>query len=373
MSKEEKIHKKIFPYEFQVELETRAHGNIVARCPQLPGCQAQGKTAKEALEQLKNAIDLYFTSATPAFFESLEQFPGIPTLYDLAEFRGSLYAATGRDQVLRSGNGTPGSWNKIQVTDTNPKFYTSTPDQKDGAGDYTTQIYCLCPYAAPGREGALFAGTNLNGGIYQTVDGEIWKEAFTTGEDRIHALCEFKSRLYAGTSSQGKVYAYDGVQWNTVGSLSEVAVTCLGVFKGRLYAGTYPSGLIFSTPDGLNWEEMSGTGQTFVQCFQEFNGAFYAGTSSPKGVKIYRTVNGRDWLPVYESARELNLYCMEVFENTLYAGTGNSGRILKTQDGTEWTTAYAGDSEGVRAFTIYNDYLYAGTENKGTLLRSTFD
>ncbi|HEY5038863.1 MAG TPA: hypothetical protein VIJ93_07315, partial [bacterium] len=179
--------------------------------------------------------------------------------------------------------------------------------------------------------------------------------------------------LYVGTSSQGKIYAYDGVQWNTVGSLSEVAVTSLGVFNGKLYAGTYPSGLIFSTSDGLNWEEMTVTGQNFIQCFKEFNGAFYAGTSSGKSVKIYRTENGRDWMTVYESSRELNLYCLETFENALYAGTGNSGRVLKSQDGNEWKTAYAGDEEGVRAFAIFNDYLYAATDNKGSLIRSTFD
>ena len=70
LKKDEKIQKKIFPYEFPMELETRAHGNVVARCPLFPGCQAQGKTPKEALEQLKNAIDLYFTSATPAFLKA---------------------------------------------------------------------------------------------------------------------------------------------------------------------------------------------------------------------------------------------------------------------------------------------------------------
>lgn len=373
MKKEDKIQKKIFPYEFQVDLETRAHGNIVARCPQLPGCQAQGKTAAEALARLKNALDLYFASASPAFFESLENFPDITAFYDLAEFRGNLYAATGSDLVLKSSSGAPGSWKSSPVTKTHTKFFTPTPGGKDGAGDYSTQIYCLLPYAAPGRETALYAGTNLNGAIFQTTDGETWRDAFSTGEDRIHALCEFKNRLYAGTSSQGKVFAYDGLQWNNVGSLSEVAVTCLGVFKDRLYAGTYPSGLIFSTPDGLNWEEMTATGQSFVQCFKEFDGALYAGTSSPKGVKIYRTENGRDWSCAYESAREHNIYRMEVFENTLYAGTGNSGRILKTQDGSDWKTAFAGDAEGVRAFAVFGDYLYAGTENRGSLLRSTFD
>ncbi|HJT23106.1 MAG TPA: fibronectin type III domain-containing protein, partial [bacterium] len=267
----------------------------------------------------------------------------------------------------------PGSWAKIPVTQTPTKFFTPGKSGEEATGDYTTQIYCLASYAAPGKEAALYAGTNLNGAIYVTQDGETWRDAFSTGEDRIHALCEFKGRLYAGTSSQGKVYAFDGTQWNTVGSLSEVAVTCLGVFNGRLYAGTYPSGLVFSTRDGLNWEEVSATGQNFIQCFQEFKGALYAGTSSSKGVRVFRTENGTDWACVYETTRELNLYCMEVFENAIYAGTGNSGRILKTLDGHEWVTAYAGDQEGVRAFAIFGDYLYAGTENSGSILRSTFD
>ena len=299
LRKDDKIQKKVFPYDFPVELETRAHGNVVARCPLLPGCQAQGKTPKEALEQLKNVLDLYFTSATPAFFENLEQFKDIPNIYHLTEFRGCLYAATGQDMVLKSSSAAPGSWAKIPVTGSPSKFFTPGGIVKQAAGDYTTQIYCLHSYAAPGEEAALFAGTNLNGAIYTSSDGETWRDAFSTGEDRIHALCEFKGRLYAGTSSQGKVYAYDGVQWNTVGSLSEVAVTCLGVFNDRLYAGTYPSGLIFSTPDGLNWEEVSATGQNFIQCFKEFNGVLYAGTSSPKGDKVFHTQNGTDWACAY--------------------------------------------------------------------------
>lgn len=373
LKKDEKILKKTFPYEFPIEMETRANGQILARCPLLPGVQAQGKNTKEALERLKSVMDLYLATAAPASFGVLEKFPEIPTLYALTEYKGSLYAATGRDSVFRSSNGTPGSFKNIPVTLNQTKFFAPTSDAEEGAGDFTTQIYCLTTYAPPGSEPSLFAGTNLNGSIYATLDGETWREAFTTDEDRVHAMIVFKNRLYAGTSSQGRVVAFDGLQWNTVGILSEVAVTCFGIFKNRLYAGTYPTGLVFSTQDGMNWEEVSATGQHFIQCFHEFNGAFYAGTSSPKGVRIYRTTNGRDWTVAYESTRELNLYCMEVFENALYAGTGNSGRILKTHDGENWITAYACDEEGVRAFSVYNDFLFATTENGGSLLRSTFD
>jgi len=372
LKKDKAPAQKTFPYDFPVELETRAHGQVVARCPLLPGCQAQGKTPKEALEKLKNAIDLYFASASPAFFGVSEAFPDIPILYDLLEYKGKLVAATNRDKVLLSSSGAPGSWKAHPVTGSPSKFFNPQPGA-EGEGDYVTQVYCLASFAAPGKEALLFAGTNLNGAIYQSADGETWKDSFSTGEDRVHALCEFKSRLYAGTSSEGRVYAYDGVQWSNLASLSEVAVTALGVFKNRLYAGTYPSGILFSTEDGVHWEECSATGQNFIQSFQEFNGFFYAGASSGKGITLYRTQNGKDWERVYESSRELNIYGLAVFENTLFAGTGNSGRVLKSPDGQNWTTAFAGDVEGVRAFALFGDYLFACTENGGSLLRSTFD
>jgi predicted RNase H-like HicB family nuclease len=372
LKKEKPPSPKTFPYDFPVEMETRAHGQVVARCPLLPGCQAQGKTPKEALEKLKNAIDLYFASASPAFFGVSESFPEVPILFDLLEYKGKLVAATNRDEVLVSSSGAPGSWKAHPVTNSTSKFFNPQPGS-EGEGDYVTQIYCLASFAPPGKEALLFAGTNLNGAIYQSADGETWKDSFSTGEDRVHTLCEFKSRLYAGTSSEGRVYAYDGAQWNNVASLSEVAVTALGVFKKRLYAGTYPGGILFSTEDGVHWEECSATGQNFIQSFKEFNGFFYAGASSGKGITLYRTQNGKDWERVYESSRELNIYGLEVFENTLFAGTGNSGRVLKSQDGQNWTTAFAGDVEGVRAFSHFGDYLYACTENGGALLRSTFD
>ncbi len=316
MKKENNIHKKVFPYDFPVELETRAHGQVLARCPLLPGCQAQGKNAKDALDKLQNAIDFYFASASPAFFEKSEGFEDVPLIYDLTEFKGQLFAATNRDLVLKSSSGASGSWKKYTVTKTTSKFFNPRPGV-EGEGDYVTQIYCLCAYAAPGKETALFAGTNLNGAIYQSADGETWKDSFSTGEDRVHALCAFKNRLYAGTSSESKIYVYDGTQWNAASSLGEVAVTALGTYGDKLFAGTYPSGLIFFTEDGVNWEECSATGQNFIQCLKEFNGALYAGASSGKGITLYRTENGRDWLKVYESARELNVYGFEVFDSTL--------------------------------------------------------
>ena len=44
---------------FHVTLEPDEDGWIVAECPALPGCVSQGRDEKEALENIKEAIELY--------------------------------------------------------------------------------------------------------------------------------------------------------------------------------------------------------------------------------------------------------------------------------------------------------------------------
>jgi len=42
--------------KFRVVLEEGEDGHIVAECPALPGCVSQGKTAEEALANIREAI-----------------------------------------------------------------------------------------------------------------------------------------------------------------------------------------------------------------------------------------------------------------------------------------------------------------------------
>lgn len=42
-----------------VILYTDEDGYWVAECPSLPGCHSQGKTREEAIENIKEAIELY--------------------------------------------------------------------------------------------------------------------------------------------------------------------------------------------------------------------------------------------------------------------------------------------------------------------------
>ncbi len=48
--------------KFKVLLEKDEDGFIVATVPSLPGCISQGKTEKEALKNIREAIDLHVSS-----------------------------------------------------------------------------------------------------------------------------------------------------------------------------------------------------------------------------------------------------------------------------------------------------------------------
>lgn len=47
---------------YRILLEQDEDGIFVAECPSLPGCISQGKTRKEALENIKDAIEGYIES-----------------------------------------------------------------------------------------------------------------------------------------------------------------------------------------------------------------------------------------------------------------------------------------------------------------------
>lgn len=48
--------------KFRILIEQDEDGVFIATCPSLPGCVSQGKTRKEALDNVKDAIEGYLAS-----------------------------------------------------------------------------------------------------------------------------------------------------------------------------------------------------------------------------------------------------------------------------------------------------------------------
>ena len=61
---------------FHVSLNKAEDGWIVAECPALPGCVSQGKNRKEALANIREAVEVYIEALiqddpTPEAFSAL--------------------------------------------------------------------------------------------------------------------------------------------------------------------------------------------------------------------------------------------------------------------------------------------------------------
>jgi len=48
--------------KYRVSIERDEDGMFISRCPALPGCISQGKTRKEALANIKDAMEGYLAS-----------------------------------------------------------------------------------------------------------------------------------------------------------------------------------------------------------------------------------------------------------------------------------------------------------------------
>ncbi|MCE5300953.1 MAG: carboxypeptidase regulatory-like domain-containing protein [Spirochaetia bacterium] len=369
-----KEERKEISVNFEVTVK-EDQGKYIGQCREMPGLVVSGVSRAEVIKNIKAAIPLYLRYVPkegfiPVFDNEISQI-----IFDFEEFNGQLYACTNKDAVVRTTSGDRGAWEIVNITNVfspyfNPPVGSTKTFDSEALGDYTPQVYCLKTFNDLGTP-KLFCGTNANGGIYETLDGKNWSLSFNSGEARIHCLEGFKGRLFAGTSTEGKIYSYNGTHWVVALNTSELAVTCFGLFRDYLYAGTYPNGLVFRTADGVNWQKVFDTNQSFVNSFYVFKNRLYASTSKATGGLIFMTEDGTNWIENFFSEKDVNFYKFETFGNSLYVGTGDSGRVYKSLDGRKWELAFQTDEEDVRVLHLFNGYLYFGSSPKGRIFRTT--
>ena len=205
-----------------------------------------------------------------------------------------------------------------------------------------------------------------------TIAGQVW------------AFLEFGGDIYAATldldagfnfyasilrSATGNAGTWTEV-YHVVGAAFAAAIS-LGEFGGNIYAGlTQPGKVIRSaTGDLASWTEVL-VGVNSIQAILEFDGNIYIGEHITG--KIYRSPTGNlaTWAEVYDSPTEADIWTMTVFNDTLYIGTGMSGQILKTTDGTTYTVVYESSETRINDLQVFGDgYMYVGTFTRGLILR----
>jgi len=370
------MNEKIKPLSVNFDIVIRRfEDNYIGECRELPGLVVSGKNPNDVIKNIKAAIPLYLRYVPKESFIPVFESEIVPMIYDFEEFNGYMYAATNKDSVVRTNTGDIGSWETISIANVFSPFFnapvgsTKSFDKED-LGDYTPQIYCLKQFSDLGTP-KLFCGTNANGGIYESLDGKTWSLSFNSGEARVHCLEGFKGRLFAGTSTEGKIYSYNGTHWVIALNTTELAISCFGLYRDYLYAGTFPNGMIYRTADGVNWQKVFDTNQSFVNDFFVFKNKLYAATAKASGGLIFMTEDGTNWVESFFSEKDVNFFKFAQFSNSLYAGSGDNGKVYKTMDGRKWELAFQTDEEDIRALFVFNGYLYFGSSPKGRIFRTT--
>ena len=267
---------------------------------------------------------------------------------------------------------------------------------------------------------------NSSGVIKKTVNSKLlnneWEQINEDGfgdasNVGTRGMTSFKGYLCVGLTnlniSSGEIngcelWCYNGSEWfqsvgnsqdallsSGFGNSSNAECSILIEFNNKLYAGTANNeGLqLWRTDDPVEgaWEQVIDNGFGDVSNMgawsaKIFNDYLYIGTANfPKGCEIWRTANGEEWETVVGGTsitpggfgEILNDYvwCIEVYNNTLYVGTHNmrGGEIWKTKNGLTWECLVGPAGErprgfqlldlnyGIRNLKVFNGELYAGT------------
>lgn len=355
-------------------MERGPRGNFKATAVEFPGVVSYGDSAEEAQAALEAAILRHLAATSSVALEAVHEEPLGMVPYAGLSVKDDLYIATNLDAILVTGGGRKEDWKRLAVTQQTAEF--AQVFEGEGAedifdpGEYTTQIHSLAVLHPPGGNATLCAGTNLKGLVYINDPQEGWRPAFSTGEERVHALAEFKGGLFAGTSPSGRIFRWNGGQAELVHQAAAIGITAMGVYRGALYAGTYPDGAIVSSADGELWEIVCRTQQKLVNHFHAGPDALYASCSDPAGGAIFRTPDGAAWERCFFSEADLNVYSVASFSGRLYAGTGDGGRLYASRDGVHWEMVVQSPEAALRVVVAHGGRLYVGCERRGIFYRS---
>ena len=290
---------------------------------------------------------------------------GTPSkLYGGTSPNGKLYEWNGADAWVEKAPklGAETSINELAVY--NSKLYGGTgPNGRlyewDGAGAWTQKVPVIRIMSL-----VLFTDNKVYGG---TSDGRLlqWDSvnqkwlvvAPQTGtETSINCLAVFgaPSKIYAGTSPNGKLYQWDGsgawIQAADRGALTFTDITSLTAYNGKLYAGTNPGAYLCSwvSPQTSWTQEKTAPGETAIT-------ALTTGLST-KIQEFAFTANSGGWTNGGDAVSSNNQYASH---------TPTSGTLTNspTQNSGSWTTpneAYVADMVFAQTSTDGNQQTYYG-------------
>lgn len=117
-----------------------------------------------------------------------------------------------------------------------------------------------------------------------------------------------------------------------------------------------------SVDNGTNWSNISMADTRIISLLKSLDGNVYAGSGTNLGLVLKSVDNGANWTAVFATTQKSVFSLIEGPDSTIYASTGDSGKIFKTKNGwgTHDATAPIPNAREVRLICDSLGILYAG-------------
>jgi photosystem II stability/assembly factor-like uncharacterized protein len=223
-----------------------------------------------------------------------------------------------------------------------------------------SSIYTGC-FTVKGSE--IFAGTEHNGVIVSTDNGETWIQRDPEFKTTVNALTIKDSIIFAGGGGMFRS-TDDGASWTTIENglgYGQTTVSGLTVTDGKILASTF-AGVVLSTDDGDDWSTLVGTDEAndVTNCVAAIDSTVLVGWV---GGIIRSTDDGTSWIEGSSWINTSTTFCIVGDSSRIYAGTV-SGVHLSTDDGVTWRPVNNG---------LPGDQVLSMAKGVGILFASTFN
>lgn len=188
------------------------------------------------------------------------------------------------------------------------------------------------------------------------ASGQAWQRVQALPADQVTALCVLGDTLFVASASSVHSTFDGGLTWEASTAISPTLdyISSVRYARGRLYVATVLEGVYVSPDGGKTWQPdnsgLSGLGALNLSCLEIRGDSLYAGTYGA-GVFVRKLSTQSPWSTYSTGMFWGNVESVTNIGGTLYAGAGGSATVsVQTPPGHAWVE---------RSFAEFNGSLNA--------------
>jgi len=208
------------------------------------------------------------------------------------------------------------------------------------------------------KQASLPEGNNAVGNVGLMPSCDVFSLSYDSDSTIIGSIQEYKDNLYCGSENLGEIYVYDGSTW---GLEATHGVNCWNmiVFDGYLYHTNATDTNIWHF-DGTTWVSVAApAGETSLRALGIYEEALYVGSGNTGKVFTYDITDG--FVEVYDSAATgISSFC--TWNDKLFF-SGSDDKTLYCFDGVDWFKKKIFSDGNINSLEVYNNKLFMGLDN----------